>query len=424
MVVIGAGAAGLIAAGRAAAAGARVTVLERNRAAGRKLLISGKGRCNVTNAATVPALVAGMAGNGKFLYGAFSRHGPAELRDHLRSLGVATKVERGGRVFPASDDAASVRDAWLRDAMERGCNLAYGRRAGELVLADDQPAASGRAGSHVSGVRTAAGELYPAAAVVVATGGSSYPGTGSTGDGYQLARGAGHRIVPPQPSLVPLCCREGWPARLSGLSLRNVRLTAASSAGSALGAEFGEMLFTHFGVSGPIVLKLSRAISLHLGRGGDQVRLSLDLKPALTPEVLARRVQRDLDEYSNREFRNTLGGLVPGSLGEVLVELSGIPPAKRAREISRAERGRLTSLLKGLPLTVEGTRGFREAIVTAGGVDVREVSPQTMGSRLVAGLYFAGEVLDVDGYTGGYNLQAAFSTGWLAGEAAGAGNAP
>jgi len=422
VVIVGAGAAGLMAAAQAAACGAAVTVLERNRQAGRKLLLSGKGRCNVTHQGPVRALVDGMPGNGRFLYGALSRFGAQELRAHLESLGVPTEVERGNRVFPRSGDAASVRDALLREAIARGCRFLYGERVVDLVI--EEAAAQGRA---VAGVTLGDGRTLAADAVIVATGGRSYPGTGSTGDGYQLARQAGHEVVPTFPSLVPLVCEQDWARELTGLSLRNVRLQATAGDGSGgtpgkLADEFGEMLFTHFGVSGPIVLRASRAVSAYFAGGGQLVHLSINLKPALEHEVLDRRVQRDLQKYANRELRNSLDDLAPAALAQVLVSQSGIDPATRSREITRAQRLTLVGLLAGLPLTTTATRGYREAIVTAGGVDLRQVSPKTMESRLVAGLYFAGEVLDIDGYTGGFNLQAAFATGWVAGRAAGAGN--
>lgn len=427
-MIIGAGAAGLMAAGAAARAGAEVTVLERNRQAGRKLLLSGKGRCNVTHQGDVEALVAGFPGNGRFLYGAFSRFGPADLRAFLLGLGVPTKMERGNRVFPESDDASSVRDALLLDATNAGCSFVYERRALELLLepvATGSQAPPGGRGHRLAarGVKTVDGRTVTGDAVILATGGASYPGTGSTGDGYGLARQAGHKITPLFPSLVPLVCAETWPTTLTGLTLRNIRLYATPADGptqAELADEFGELLFTHFGVSGPTVLRASRAVSGFMTGGGGAVRLRIDLKPALSDQVLDQRLQRDLEMFSNREFRNSLGRLVPASLAREIVALSGIDPQKRCREVTREERAGLGGLIKCLELTVTGTRGFREAIVTAGGVDVREVSPRTMESLRVVGLYFAGEILDIDAHTGGFNLQAAFSTGRLAGQSAAA----
>lgn len=427
MLVVGAGAAGLMAAAQAASLGAQVTVLERNRQAGAKLLISGKGRCNLTQQAAPRALVEGMPGNGRFLYSAFSRFGPAELRATLAAWGVETVVERGNRVFPASQDATTVRDALLRAATRAGAAVRYGERASRVLVT---PPAAGL-GPGVAGLQLSSG-LEPAGeAVIICTGGMSYPGTGSTGDGYRMARETGHAIVAPFPSLVPLECDEPWAGALAGLSLRHVRLLAygedpearAGAGLKPLAGEFGELLFTHYGVSGPIALKVSRVVSRRLQEAGPPVHLRLNLKPALDPEVLDQRLCRDLARYSNREFRNSLGDLLPSSLAGVLVQLSGIEPQTRSRDITRAQRRGLGRLMQAVPLTVRRTRGFEEAIVTAGGVDLRQVSPATMESKVLPGLYFAGEVLDVDGYTGGYNLQAAFATGWVAGRAAAGGNA-
>jgi hypothetical protein len=360
-----------------------------------------------------------MPGNGRFLFSAFTAFGSEQLRAHLARLGVATKVERGNRVFPISDRAETVRDALVRDASAHGVSFSFEERAADLQI---RFGSRDPASAEVQGVSVHGGRTYPAGRVIIATGGLAYSGTGSTGDGHKLARSAGHTIVQPFPSLVPLVCSEEWVHGLAGLSLRNVTLTAESQGPGRprrIANEHGEMLFTHFGLSGPIVLRASRAISRALEVDGNRsVVLRIDLKPALTADTLDRRVQRDFAEASNREFRNSLGELLPASLTEPVVALTGIDPHKRVREITRQERLKLVETLKALPVTVTGTKGFKEAIVTAGGVDTREVSPATMQSRLVRGLFFAGEVLDIDGYTGGFNLQAAFSTGWLAGEAA------
>jgi hypothetical protein len=437
VLVVGGGAAGLMAAGQAAAFGARVLLLERHAEPGRKLLISGKGRCNLAHQAGVQSLVAGLPGNGRFLFSAMSAFGPDQLRGYLAGLGVETKVERGNRVFPVSDDAATVRDALLREALAQGADLKTGERVDSLLL-EDGPGGRRR----VLGAQTTSRRTYLARSVILATGGLSYPATGSTGDGYRLAASAGHSIVRTAPSLVPLVTAETWPGELSGLGLRNVGFRAwkadpgsprpddgSPPAGGrsprrrprgALADEFGELLFTHFGLSGPIVLRASRAVSKALAAGAKSVPAEIDLKPALSFDVLDKRVQRDFLNRSNRQFRNSLGELMPSSLCGVVVALTGIDPAKRVRDVTREERLGLVGLLKRIPLTIVGTRGFSEAIVTCGGVDVREVWPATMESRLVAGLYFAGEVLDVDGYTGGFNLQAAFSTGYAAARAAAA----
>lgn len=405
VVVIGGGAAGCMAAGRAAELGARVTLLEKNRRLGRKLGISGKGRCNLTNHADVAGLVANMPGNGRFLYRALHAWDATATEAFFADLGVATKVERGNRVFPVSDRAADVIAALERYLARGGVEVRLSEGIDGLVIRDGA----------VAGGRTS-GAVMPADRIVVATGGASYPGTGSTGDGYAFAAEAGHTVVPIRPSLVPLVTVEPWVPSVQGLSLRNVRVTATNAAGQKVGQEFGEMLFTHYGVSGPVILTLSRAAGLEIAAGRGPMALSIDLKPALDPEKLDQRLQRDLGGRSRKLFRNCLDALLPRLLIEPVVALSGIEPDKPAHQVTREERRRLGQLLKGLRLTVAGTRPLKEAIITAGGVSTAEVDPGTMQSRLVKGLFFAGEVLDVDGYTGGFNIQAAFATGRLAGE--------
>ncbi|MBR2782747.1 MAG: NAD(P)/FAD-dependent oxidoreductase [Firmicutes bacterium] len=404
LIVIGGGPAGAMAALTAADAGAAVELWERNRSLGRKLAITGKGRCNVTNETEPAELVRHLPGNGQFLYGAFSRFGAADVMDFFQTrCGLPLKTERGRRVFPASDRARDVVEALERQLAAAGVRVRCQTRAKKLAIEQGS----------LRGVYDFSGAFHPAAAVVVATGGVTYPATGSTGDGYALAEQAGHSIVPPQPSLVPLETAETWPARVSGLSLKNVSLKVLDG-GKVLDEAFGEMLFTHFGVSGPLVLTLSKTVCAHpeQGRG---LTLSLDLKPALTGEQLRERLRRDLEKYSRRQFANSLGNLLPASLIPVFVELSGVSGEKPVNQLTRQERSAIVSLLKDLPLTVTGPRPLAEAIVTAGGVSVRQVDPRSMGSRLLPGLFFAGEVLDVDGWTGGYNLQAAWSSGYAAG---------
>ncbi|MHB8946229.1 MAG: BaiN/RdsA family NAD(P)/FAD-dependent oxidoreductase [Bacillota bacterium] len=405
VVVIGGGAAGCMAAGRAAELGAQVVLLEKNRRLGRKLGISGKGRCNLTNHTDVDGLVANLPGNGRFLRRALYAWDAEATEAFFAGLGVPVKVERGDRVFPVSDRAADVIAALERYLAGGGVEVRLEQGVSGLVIG----------GGAVTGVRTAAGER-PADRVIVATGGASYPGTGSTGDGYSFAAAAGHTIVPIHPSLVPLVAAEPWVPSAQGLSLRNVRVTASNAKSNKVGEEFGEMLFTHYGVSGPVVLTLSRAVGQELAAGRGPVVLSLDLKPALDPERLDLRLQRDLGERSRKAFRNCLDALLPRRLIEPVVTLSGIDPDKPAHQVTREERRGLGALLKGMRLTITGTRPLKEAIITAGGVSTAEVDPGTMASRLVRGLYFAGEVLDVDGYTGGFNIQAAFASGRLAGE--------
>jgi predicted Rossmann fold flavoprotein len=419
VIVIGAGPAGLMAAGQAAEQGATVLLLEKMDRPGRKLRITGKGRCNLTNVAPLSDFVAHFGPNGRFLRQAFSHFFTPDLVAFLKGLGVPTVTERGGRVFPASQEATEVVDALLRWVHDRGVTLRT-RSPVERLLVE---------GQRVTGVRIARNQvssekpgfsdseqLYRADAVIVATGGASYPATGSTGDGYRLAESVGHTVVPIRPALVPLETAGDVASRLQGLSLRNVAVRLWVD-GKKQGELFGEMLFTHFGLSGPTVLSLSRQAvdALHLGQS---VRLSIDLKPALDERKLDARLLRDLDAHGKQQFRTLLKGLLPRKLIPVCLDLTGIPPEKLAHQITAQERKRLRAWLKDFRLQVTGYRSFAEAIITAGGVDTREVDPRTMASRLVEGLYFAGEVLDVDADTGGYNLQAAFSTGWLAGRSA------
>lgn len=407
VLVVGGGPAGIMAALAAARTGARVVLLEKNRDLGRKLLLTGNGRCNLSNQAGLESLIANMPGNGRFLYGAFSRFGPEALIRYLGDLGLSTRIEADGRVFPAGDRAQDVLDS-LRGALARaGVSIRTGIDVAELI----------REEQHVSGVRSTSG-IMRGKAVVIATGGMSYPQTGSTGDGYRLAASAGHRIVTPLPSLVPLETVEPWTRDLQGLALP--RVGAAVFAGRRKNAsETGEMLFTHFGVSGPLILRLSRGIVRALAADETPVVLHLDLHPAGPLEALEARVLEALANKGRRLAVNALEGLLPSRLAPLVLAFAGISPAEPAHQLTRDARRRLCRLMKDLPLTVKRARPLSEAYVTAGGVAVAEIDPRTMASRLVQGLYFAGEVMDVDGFTGGFNLQAAFSTGFIAGEAAG-----
>lgn len=407
ILVVGGGASGMMAAGRAAELGADVLLLEKMPRLGTKLRITGKGRCNLTNVADLAEFIRHFGPNGRFLYNAFSRFFVDDLRAFFERMGVPTVVERGGRVFPRSNAAADVAEALRRYCQEAGVRVRYKRAVDRLLME----------GGRVVGV--GAGEVeFRARAVILATGGASYPSTGSTGDGYRLAASVGHTVVPIRPALVPLETAEPWVPRMMGVSLRNVRATLYVD-GKAVASEFGEMLFTHFGLSGPIILTLSRHPSL-AGRPapGMRIEVGVDLKPALSDETLDARLRRDLDAHGKRAFRSIVKGLVPAKMVDVLVELSGVPGDKPAHQITASERARLFGLLRDLRMTVVGQRPLREAIVTAGGVALDKVDPRTMESRRVAGLYFCGEVLDLDADTGGYNLQAAFSTGWVAGESA------
>jgi predicted Rossmann fold flavoprotein len=404
IIVVGGGASGMVAAGRAAELGADVLLLEKTGRLGNKLRITGKGRSNVTNDADLESFIAHFGPNGCFLYGAFSRFFAADLRAFFERMGVPTVVERGGRVFPASNDANEVADALRRYCLDGGVRLRY-RTPVETLLVH---------GGRMQGVALG-DDQFLAPAVILATGGASYPATGSEGDGYGLASTVGHSIVPIRPALVPLVTAEPWVPRLQGVSLRNVRATLYLS-GDPIASEFGEMLFTHFGISGPIILTLSKRAGDALKEG--RVEVGVNLKPALSDDKLDARLRRDLDEHGKREFRNIVKGLVPAKMVDVLVELADVPPDKPAHQVTGEERRRLFTLLRDLRMTVVRLRPLREAIITAGGVALDEVDPRTMESRIVQGLYFCGEVLDLDADTGGYNLQAAFSTGWVAGEAA------
>jgi len=405
VIVVGGGAAGLMAAGQAAGLGAETLLLEKMARPGRKLRITGKGRCNLTNVTPVSEFITHFGPNGRFLRQALARFSTSELGAFFGELGVRTVTERGGRVFPASGQAQDVVDAMVGWIRKRGVTVQT-RSPVERLLVED---------GRVVGV-LAAGRVYRADATIIATGGASYPATGSTGDGYRLAASVGHSIVPIRPALVPLETAGNIAPRLQGLSLRHVTVRVWVN-GKKRAEQFGEMLFTHFGLSGPIILSLSRQVVDAL-RLGQSVTISIDLKPALDERKLDARLLRDLDGFGKQRFRTLLKELLPRKLIPVCIDATSISPDKAGHQITAQERKRLRTWLKDFRLEVTGHRPFAEAIITAGGVDTREVNPRTMASRLVEGLYFAGEVLDVDADTGGYNLQAAFSTGWVAGRAA------
>ena len=407
VVIVGGGAAGLMAAISAAENGADVLVLEKMPAPGRKILITGKGRCNFTNRCEITDFPKFFPNNGAFLYSALRAFDNQDLIDFLAAHGVPSKVERGGRLFPVSDKAVDVVDALVKTARQAGVRIQTSRPVQSIRVAD------GRVSGVVAGLET-----VPADAVILATGGLSYPGTGSTGDGYRLAKELGHSVTPLAPALVPLEVAESWIGELQGLSLKNVSALVRIN-GRKVDSDFGELMFTHFGLSGPIILSLSQAASRALKQTPrPEIVVSVNLKPALTPETLDKRLQRDFTAFARKQFKNSLGELLPAKLIPVVIRLSGIAPEKPVHQISRDERRQLVELLQNLCFTIRGTRPVAEAVVTAGGVAVKEIQPKTMESRLVGGLYFAGEILDVDGYTGGYNLQAAFSTGYVAGRAA------
>lgn len=406
VIVIGAGPAGMMAAIKAAENGASVTLLEKTERVGKKMAITGKGRCNMTNAASIPEIIQNIPGNGAFLNSAIRFFDNQDVIAFFEDEGVPTVIERGNRVFPASSRAADAVDAMLRRLHELRVGVRLRAEVRDILTED------GRA----TGVRLSSGEEIPADAVIVATGGASYPRTGSTGDGFRMAEALGHTIETPTPALVPLETEEDWPKELTGLSLKNVRvrLFSEDEPPEKLGEAFGEMMFTHFGVTGPIILTLSRVAAMYL-RTHDFISAEIDLKPALDEDTLEKRIQRDFEKYKNKQVKNAAVDLLPARLIAPVLDLAYIDEAKPVHQITRAERLRLVETLKHLPLTILRTRPIDEAIVTAGGVSVKELNPKTMESKLVKGLYFVGEVADVDGFTGGYNLQAAFSMGAAAG---------
>ncbi len=403
LIVIGGGAAGLMAAGTAAKRGLSVTLFERNDKLARKVAITGKGRCNVTNnCPLLNDLIGNVPVNGRFLYGAFSRFTTDDTMDFFEELGVPLKIERGNRVFPVSDKALDIVDALNKFITVNGVKRKTARVT-SLLLEDNK----------CVGCKTEDGKEYFADNVLVATGGKSYPVTGSTGDGYDFARQAGHTITDLQPSLVPLECHEGWCTDAQGLSLRNVEITVEDSKTyKTVYKDFGEMIFTHYGVSGPMILSASSHMrTMERGR----YIIHIDFKPALTYEQLDKRLQRDLLECSNKNLYNTLSLMLPRKMIPIIVKLSGLNGNIKSNQVTKEMRATLVDLLKDIRLTVTDFRPIEEAIVTSGGVKVGEIDPKTMKSKITDGLYFAGEVIDVDAYTGGFNLQIAFSTGYLAG---------
>lgn len=403
ILVAGGGAAGMMAALFAARAGASVTLLERNEKLGKKIYITGKGRCNLTNDCSLEEFLRQVPRNPRFLYGALNRFGPQDMMALMEEAGCPVEVQRGQRVFPRSEKASDVIRALARLMEQAGVRVRLHSRIQSLIIHE------GRA----AGVMLESGERLEADAVILALGGQSYPMTGSTGDGYALAREAGHHVLPPEAVLSALETVEDWPRALQGLALKNVRLTLRSGR-KTLYTELGEMLFTHFGISGPLVLEMSCHLSAELA----QAQVTLDLKPGLTPEQLDLRLQRDFAAQPRKQLQNVLPGLLPLRLSALFPDLAGVSGERVCGQITRGEREQLGAALKALPITLRARRPLAEAIVTRGGVDVKEIQPATMESKLLPGLYFAGEMIDVDAHTGGFNLQIAFSTGALAGSSA------
>lgn len=406
VIVIGGGPAGMMAAYAAAESGHTVTLLEQNEKLGKKLFITGKGRCNLTNASDMEQLFANVVSNRKFLYSAFYSYDNEQVISFFESHGMPTKTERGNRVFPVSDHSSDVIAALSAALRGQHVEVLLHTKVKRLLLEEREEEKG------VTGVELADHTKMHADAVIVATGGISYPSTGATGDGYRMAEESGHKMVSPTPALVPMETKEPWVRDLQGLSLRNVRMSVTRGK-KKLYEDFGEMLFTHFGVSGPLVLSASGCIP---AKAFDQeLSMTIDLKPALDVEQLDHRILREFDEMKNKQFKNSLGHLLPAKMIPIMIALSGIDPDTKVNEISREQRQNLLHLFKNMPLTITGLRDFKEAIITKGGVSVKDINPSTMESKLVQGLYFCGEVLDLDALTGGYNLQIAWSTGHLAG---------
>lgn len=402
VVVIGGGPSGMMAAGTAAERGKKVILLEKKDRCGRKLFITGKGRCNVTNDTDPEGLIANTAGNPYFLYSAFYGFTSQDTMDFFEGMGVRVKTERGNRVFPKSDKSGDIVRAMERYIMDSGVELHLNTKAEGILIEN----------SAVCGIKTKK-EIIECDSVIIATGGLSYAVTGSDGDGYRFAKSVGHKVTKLYPSLVPLVTKEKWTADLMGLSLKNVRLTIKCE-GKDIYSDFGEMLFTHYGISGPLVLTASRYVTDKFDKNKN-IEAYIDLKPALNEKELDTRLLKDFSKYANKDFKNALDDLLPLKMIPVIVRLSKIDPYKKVNGITKEERQKLLRLLKGLKLTVTGTSGYNEAVVTAGGIDVNEIDPSTMESKLIKGLFFSGEVIDVDAFTGGFNLQIAFATGRLAG---------
>ena len=407
VIVVGGGAAGMMAAIFAARNGQNVTLLEKNEKLGKKIFITGKGRCNITNASEIEDLFSAVISNPKFLYSGFYSFTNDQVIHFFEELGVATKIERGNRVFPVSDHSSDVIAALAREMQRLKVKVQLHCEVKELLINNEK---------EIKGVRLANGKKMTADAVVVATGGISYPSTGSTGDGYRFARNCGHKVTELFPSLVPMEVKEWYAKELQGLSLKNIEIHITDGK-KKLYDEFGEMLFTHYGVTGPVILSASSIVGKTLEK--KELVLHIDLKPALIEEQLDKRLLREFEANHNKQFKNAIDSLLPAKLRPVIIELSGIEEEKKVHEITKEERLNLLRLIKDFHMTLTGLRGYNEAIITKGGISVKEIDPGTMESKLIKNLYFAGEVLDLDAVTGGYNLQIAWSTGYLAGISAG-----
>lgn len=407
VIVIGGGAAGMMAAIMSSRNGNQVTILEKMRSMGRKLSITGKGRCNITNATDMDNFIKNVPGNGKFLFSAFSKFTNQDAINFFNEIGVKTKVERGDRVFPVSDSAMEVIDRLKKELDKQNVKVIVDSPVKCLIVEEGR----------VTGVKTEAGKTYSCDKVILATGGKSYPTTGSTGDGYKIAKMVGHTIVEPKPSLVPLETFEKKIEKLQGLSLKNVGIKIFDGT-KLVYEDFGEMLFAHYGVTGPVILSgsahLLRVKNIEEKLKSQTIKIKIDLKPALTTEKLEARIQRDLEKYTKKQYKNSLADLLPGKMIPYIVEESQIDEEKQTDQITKEERKNLAELLKNLEFTIKGFRPIEEAIITAGGISTKEINASTMESKIVSGLYFAGEIIDVDAYTGGFNLQIAYSTAYVA----------
>ena len=410
VVVIGGGPAGMMAAISASQTAEKVILIEKNNSLGKKLLITGKGRCNITTSLDMSEVIENIPGNGRFLYSAFQNYTNQDIIDLLKRNGLEVKKERGNRIFPVTDKAQSVLDCFIKELKKSNVEIRTNSEVTEILCNDNI----------VSGVKLKSGEIIDADKVILATGGKSYPLTGSNGSGYKLAQKLGHTVTEIKPSIVPLTADTYLCQSMQGLSLRNVKVVLKDlEKNKEIYEDFGEMLFTHFGVSGPVIL----SSSAHLVRyknidellSNEKIKLYIDLKPALSFEELDDRILRDFNEFKNKDFKNSLDKLLPQKMVETVIDISNINPNKKVNEITREERQRLVSILKGFEVTITGFRPVEEAIVTAGGISIKEINPKTMESKLISGLYFDGEIIDVDAYTGGFNLQIAYSTGYTAG---------
>ena len=410
-IVIGGGPAGMIAAITASKNKDKVILIEKNNSLGKKLLITGKGRCNITNAADISEFIEHIPGNGRFLYSVFKNFTNKDIIKILEENGLKVKVERGNRVFPITDNAKDVLDCFINELKKQDVEI---RLNSEVVEVETNKQ------KEVTGVYLETGELLKASKVILATGGKSYPKTGSNGSGYKLAKKLGHSITNIKPSLVPLIADENLCQKMQGLSLKNVKIKIKDlNKQKIIYEDFGEMLFTHFGVSGPIILSASAILIRYKNieelLNSNKIKLYIDLKPALSFEELDNRILRDFEKYKNKDFKNSLNDLLPQKMIDCIIELSKIDPNKKVNEITKEERKNLSSLLKNFEITIKGFRPIDEAIVTSGGIQTKEINPKTMESKIIKGLFFAGEIIDVDGYTGGFNLQIAYSTGFTAG---------